>query len=113
MAELTQLDRIEQALTAQAVRLNRIDLQNQQQTALLNALSLGVQIMSAEQDALAVQVAQQLTVEQSAITLIQGIAAQVADAAGDKTKALALAANLKASADALSAAVVANTTAAP
>ena len=69
--------------------------------------------MSQEVDALAAQVAANTTVEQSAIVLIQGIAAQLADVAGDKQKALALSAQLNASAAALSAAITANTPAAP
>ena len=113
MADPTQLDRIETALAAQARKLDRIDLQNQQQTALLNSISLGEQIMSAEMDQLSAQVSQTLTVEQSAITLIQGLAAQIVDAAGDRTKSLALAGTLKTSADALAAAITANTSAAP
>ena len=96
-----------------ASKLARIDLQNQQQTALLNSLSIGAQIMSAEMDTLTAQVTANTSVEQSALTLIQGIAAQVADAAGDRTKSLALANTLKSSADALQAAITANTPASP
>lgn len=102
MAAPTQLDRIE-------ALLGTIKLQNTQQTALLSALIAGEQLMSAEMDTLSAQVTETLTVEQSALTLIQGIAAQVADAAGDRTKSLALAGTLKTSADALAAAIVANT----
>lgn len=65
-------------------------------------------IMSALDD-LATQVAANTSAEQSAIQLIQGLAAQVAAAAGDPAKVTALAAQLKASADALGAAIVANT----
>lgn len=91
----------------------KIELEQRQQTALLTSLVEGLQLMSQEQDALAAQVTASTTVEQSALTLIQGIAGQIADAAGDRAKSLALAAQLKTSADALSAAVVANTPAAP
>lgn len=50
MADPTQLDRIEQALAAQAAHLNRLDLQNQQQTALLTALTSGVQLIMSTAD---------------------------------------------------------------
>ena len=72
--------------------------------------------MSAEFDALTAQIAQNELVEQSALTLINTIAAKVsqlavdlANAGVDNTKALALAADLKTNADALSSAVAANT----
>lgn len=94
-------------------KLNRIDLQNQQQTALLNSLSLGAQIMSAEMDTLSTQVTQTDTVIDSAVTLLNGIAGQIQDAAGDRTKSLALAAELKTKSDALAAAVAANTPSQP
>lgn len=73
-------------------------------------------IMSVELDQLEAQVTKNTDVEQSAIVLINGIAAQVtklaadlASAGVDNAKALALAVQLKNSADALAAAVVANT----
>lgn len=59
------------------------------------------------------QVEQTLTVEQSAVTLINGLAAQIAAAADDPAKVSALAAQLKSSADTLAAAITANTPAAP
>ena len=69
-------------------------------------------IMSSEFDALTAQVAANTTVEGSAATLIAAIAAQLA-AEPTPAQVSALAAQLKTSADALSAAVVANTPAAP
>jgi hypothetical protein len=102
MADPTQLDRIE-------ALLNTIKLQNTQQTALLGALVAGEQLMSAQLDALAAQVAQTETVEQSAITLIQGLAAQLAAVATDPAAVAALAARLNSSATALAAAITANT----
>jgi hypothetical protein len=68
--------------------------------------------MSAEFDALTAQVAASTSVEASAVALIQGIAAQLA---GNPTPAqvTALTAELQSSADALAAAVTANTPAAP
>lgn len=113
MAETTQLDRIEAILVAIQKRLDRLDLQDRKQDALLTAIIAQGELMSQEMDTLEAQVTQTLTVEQSAITLIQGIADKLADAAGDRTKSLALASQLKTSADALAAAVTANTPAAP
>ncbi len=69
-------------------------------------------IMSALDD-LAVQVQANADAEAAAVALIQGLAAEIAAAAGDSAKVAALAAELKASGDALAAAVVANTPAAP
>ena len=112
MAE-TQLDRIEAMLVAIQHRIDRAVLEDRKQDAMLATLITQGEIMSQEMDSLAAQVEQTLTVEQSAIVLIQGIAAQLQDAAGDKTKSLELAAKLKTSADALAAAVTANTPAAP
>jgi len=68
--------------------------------------------MSAALDALTAQVAATTTVEQSAITLIQGIAAQLAALVALNRypgQLTALSDQLNASATALSAAVVANT----
>lgn len=68
---------------------------------------IGLFIMSAEFDALKAQVAATLTAEQSAIVLINSIAAQIAAASEDPAAVQALSDQLKASADALAAAVVA------
>ncbi len=68
--------------------------------------------MSAEFDALTAQVTANTTVEGSAATLIAAIAAQLA-ANPTPAQITALSAELKTSADALSAAVVANTPVAP
>lgn len=70
------------------------------------------QIMSALTD-LQAQVAQNTTIEASAVTLIQGLAAQIAAAGTDPAALAALTANLNASATALAAAITANTTPAP
>ena len=71
----------------------------------------GEKQMSAEFDALVAQVAQQTTVEQSAITLIQGLAAQIAALGSAPTPAqiTALTQSLNASATSLAAAVAQNT----
>src|SRR5258705_13454390 len=60
-------------------------------------------------DALVAQVTETLTVEQSALVLIQGIADRISAAAADPVLVASLAAQLHASAAALSDAVVANT----
>ena len=65
--------------------------------------------MSAELDALTAQVTENESLEQSAITLIQGIAAQLAAAKDDPVKIQALADSLHTSASALADAITANT----
>lgn len=69
--------------------------------------------MSKELDALTLQVQANADAEASAILLIQGLAAQIAAAANDPAAITALATTLKTSADALGAAIVANTPATP
>ena len=64
-------------------------------------------------DELKTQVDANTSVEQSAITLINGLAAQIAAVATDPAKVQALADELKTSATALSTAITANTPAAP
>ena len=68
----------------------------------------GVTIMKL--DELEVQVKANTVIEQSAIILIQGIAAQLTECAGDPVKIQALADELKSSAANLAAAIQANTT---
>jgi len=68
----------------------------------------GVVTMSALDD-LAAEVQANSDAEDSAIALIKGLADQIAANAGDQTKIAALAATLKSKAEALGAAVVANT----
>jgi hypothetical protein len=70
-------------------------------------------IILKEMDDLETQVTGIESVDQSAVTLIQGIAAQLADAKTDPAKIQALADRLNASATALAAAITANTPAAP
>lgn len=64
-------------------------------------------------DTLEAQVAETTDIELSAILLIQGLADQLAAAATDPVKVQALADSLQASAERLSAAIVANTPAVP
>jgi hypothetical protein len=63
--------------------------------------------------ALQAQVASNTTIEASAVTLIQGLAAQIAAAGTDPAALAALTASLNTSATALAAAITANTPAAP
>jgi hypothetical protein len=70
-------------------------------------------IILKEMDDLETQVTGIEAVDQSAVTLIQGIAAQLADAKTDPVKIQALSDRLNASATALAAAITANTPAAP
>jgi hypothetical protein len=64
-------------------------------------------------DALTAQVTENTDLEQSAILLIQGLADQIANAGTDPAALAALSAKLKSSADALAAAITANTPAPP
>lgn len=66
-----------------------------------------------ELEALKAEVAATVTIEQSAITLINGIAARITAAGTDPAALSALTAQLTDSASALSAAISANTPAAP
>ncbi len=69
--------------------------------------------MSTELDALAAQVKANTDLEESAVTLITGLADQLKSAAADPAAVQALADQLKTSAASLAAAVSANTPAAP
>jgi len=69
--------------------------------------------MSAQLDALKAQVAQNTSIEESAVTLIKGLAAQLAAAGTDPAALADLQAQLQTSANDLAAAVAANTQAAP
>lgn len=65
--------------------------------------------MAADLTALTAQVAENTSAEASAITLLNGLSAQLASIATDPVAVAALAAELKSSGDALAAAIVANT----
>lgn len=69
--------------------------------------------MAGELDALTAEVAAEETVEDSAIALINGFAAQITAAGTDPAKLTALTTSIKAKSDQLAAAVTANTVAAP
>lgn len=79
---------------------------------ILHVLSERIKRMSAELDALIAQVERSHQVTVSAVTLISGIADRIAHASDDPAKLTALADDLRASSDALAAAVAANTPAA-
>lgn len=79
---------------------------------LLKEVLIKEEQMSVELDALTVQVEANEDLEQSAIVLIQGIAAQLAAIKDDPVKIQALADSLKVSADKLAEAITANTPAA-
>src|SRR5512138_1769637 len=65
--------------------------------------------MAGELDTLTAEVARNTQVDQSAITLLTGLAAQIEALKGDPVALQGLADSLKSSSDALAAAVVANT----
>ena len=67
---------------------------------------------SPEFDALAAQAKANTDAEAAAVTLLNDLAGRITAAAGDKAASLQLATDLKASADALGAAIVADTPAA-
>ncbi len=85
--------------------LDRLDIIIENQVK-LKELLMGTK---EEMTALTAQVQQNTDVENSAIVLIQGIAAQLASIANDPAAIRALAGQLKTSSDALAAAIVANT----
>lgn len=77
--------------------------------AIVQAMQKGDLKMSAELDALTAQVAQNTTIEESAVTLITGLAAQITAAGTDPAKLVALTTSLNTSAKDLAAAIAANT----
>ena len=77
-------------------------------TAIFEAVTMKLDLSD-----LTTEVERNSTVEGSAVTLIQALADAIAAAANDPAEVAALAARLKASSDALAAAVAANTPAGP
>lgn len=71
----------------------------------LNTLTIEVKQMALDLTALTAAVNQEVTVEKSAVVLIQALAAEVANNAGDPAAVQALAAQITASANALAMAV--------
>jgi len=86
-------------------QLNRIE-------DLLSSLSRKVELMNAKLEELKVEVEKTTSLQQSAVTLIQGLAAQIAALKNDPAEIQALSDRLKASAQMLSDAITANTPAA-
>lgn len=95
----TQLDRLERKVDTILRRVGEILLTED--------------TMSVELDNLEKQVRQNSDLETSAVTLIKGLADQLAAAKDDPTKIVALTNELKTKADALAAAITANTTPPP
>jgi hypothetical protein len=94
-------------------RLVRMEIKQDRAHLLLENLTIGEIIMSQEMDSLVSAVEQNTTVDQSVLTFLQGLAAQIQDAAGDRAKSVQLAATVRASADAVAAALIANTPTTP
>jgi hypothetical protein len=90
-------------------RLDSIERKLDAILALLTSIQQGEAKMAADLTALQAQVQATTTLEQSAITLINGLAAQMKAVAADPVAVAALADQLKAGAASLSAAIVANT----
>lgn len=93
--------------------LLRIDSRLKTIINLMIQIKRGEEIMTAELDALKAEVTHVKDVELSAVTLIQGLAAQIAAAHDDPAALLDLTSQLHDSAEALAAAIVAGTPAAP
>lgn len=81
--------------------------------AALAKLSQQMEKVMTDLTALTAEVARNTTVDQSAITLLQGLAAQIESLKTDPAALQSLADSLRGSSDALAAAVAANTPAAP
>lgn len=94
-------------------QLNRIEDKQNAMLAVLVDLLRKDQAMSAQLDALTAQVQKTTEIQQSAITLIEGLADQIEALKDDPVKLQALATELKAKSDLLAAAVTANTPAPP
>jgi hypothetical protein len=92
--------------------ISKLDVSIKKQQIIIGLLereNVSMSKLSEAVAALRAQVEMNTSIEQSAILLIQGIAAQLAELSGDPAAVEALAAQLKSSADALAAAVAANT----
>lgn len=100
-------------LDALDLKLASTELKLGQLIALLSVIQQQELKMAGELDALTAEVSRNTSLEQSAIVLIQGLAAQIAANATDPVKLAALTAQLTGSADALAAALTANTPGSP
>lgn len=77
--------------------------------SILQDIKKGAKHMSIEIENLEAAVATNTALDDSIILLLNGIAAQIVDSAGDREKAIALAAELNAKSELLAAAIKANT----
>lgn len=93
--------------------LLRIDSRLKTVISLLSQIKKGEEHMTVELDALKAQVAHNTDVELSAVVLIKGLADQIAASHDDPAALVELTSKLHDSAEALAAALVANTPAAP
>lgn len=100
------LAKLDDAIALLHLKLDRV------QNSLEN-LAIGDLIMSAELDAITIQVTANTDAEASAVILLANISQLLRDAGTDGAKLTALATNLETSRSALAAAIVANTPAAP
>lgn len=89
-------------------KLDKMDHKLDHIISMIESLQKEGMIMASDLSVIQAQVEKTIGVEQSAITLIQGLAAQIADLKNDPAALQALADQLSASADALSSAVAAN-----
>jgi hypothetical protein len=93
----------------QCTRWRTVDRKLDTILEILQEINTEVKIMSLEMDTLELAVINNTTLDGSIIDLLNGIANQILDIAGDKAKALELAAELNAKSEALAAAIKANT----
>lgn len=93
--------------------LSNLDKKVNSILALVKEIKQREVIMATDLSVLQDQITETITIEQSAITLIQGLAAQIESLKEDPAALQALADQLKGSADTLAQAVIANTPAAP
>ena len=95
------------------LRLNLISVKLDGFLQKISELRILGEIMSAEFDRLATEVAETKTVITSAVVAFIGLANQIRDAAGDRAKSVSLADELDAKTNELAAAISANTTPTP
>jgi len=104
---------VNEAVYTLSQQLQRIETKLDRLTAIVRTFASieieGTEVMSAQLDQLASEVERVRSVQQSAVTLIQGLAQKLQDAGTDPAQVQALADELRASADQLAAAVSANT----
>jgi hypothetical protein len=95
------------------VDLSTINLKLNALHKLLTESKTREEAMSVEMDSLVAEVKANISLDDSILTYLAGLAPMIADVAGDKAKALALADEVKAKTAEVAAAIVANTPQAP